>query len=66
MQHATALTFFDAAQNARIVRAAEQYYRIMYRGSTESWNLRDRHMFETLQYADAAPRARREGRRVGA
>lgn len=40
---------FDAAQNARIVRAAEQYYRIMYRGSRESWNLRDRHMFETLQ-----------------
>ncbi|MDH2399270.1 erythromycin esterase family protein [Bradyrhizobium sp. SSUT18] len=42
--------FFNAAQNARIVRAAEQYYRIMYRGSTESWNLRDRHMFDTLQY----------------
>ncbi len=42
-------TFFDAAQNARIVRAAEQYYRIMYQGSRESWNLRDRHMFETLQ-----------------
>lgn len=41
--------FFDAAQNARIVRAAEQYYRIMYRGSNESWNLRDRHMFETLE-----------------
>ena len=41
--------FFDAAQNARIVRAAEQYYRIMYRGSRESWNLRDWHMFETLQ-----------------
>ncbi|MGQ7794183.1 erythromycin esterase family protein [Faunimonas sp. B44] len=41
--------FFDAAQNARIVRAAEQYYRIMYRGSSESWNLRDRHMFETLR-----------------
>ncbi len=41
--------FFDATQNARIVRAAEQYYRTMYRGSTESWNLRDRHMFETLQ-----------------
>ena len=40
--------FFDAVQNARIVRAAEQYYRIMYRGSTESWNLRDRHMFDTL------------------
>jgi erythromycin esterase-like protein len=41
--------FFDAAQNARIVRAAEQYCRIMYRGSRESWNLRDRHMFDTLQ-----------------
>lgn len=41
-------TFFDAEQNARIVRSAEQYYRIMYRGSAESWNLRDRHMFETL------------------
>ena len=41
--------FFDAAQNARIIRAAEEYYRTMYRGSVESWNLRDRHMFETLQ-----------------
>jgi erythromycin esterase-like protein len=41
--------FFDAEQNARIVRAAEQYYRIMYEGSRESWNLRDRHMFDTLQ-----------------
>lgn len=42
--------FLSAAQNARIVRAAEQYYRIMYHGSTESWNLRDRHMFDTLQH----------------
>lgn len=41
--------FFDAIQNARVIRAAERYYRIMYRGSAESWNLRDRHMFETLQ-----------------
>lgn len=41
--------FFDAEQNARIVRAAEQYYRLMYRGAVESWNLRDRHMFDTLQ-----------------
>lgn len=42
--------FFDAAQNARIIRAAEKYYRIMYHGSRDSWNLRDRHMFDTLQY----------------
>jgi len=41
--------YFDAEQNARIVRAAEQYYRAMYRGSAASWNLRDRHMFDTLQ-----------------
>jgi erythromycin esterase-like protein len=41
--------FLDAEQNARIVRAAEQYYRAMYRGSAASWNLRDRHMFDTLQ-----------------
>ncbi|WP_346797265.1 erythromycin esterase family protein [Halomonas sp. Bachu 37] len=41
--------YFDATQNARVIRAAEQYYRLMYRGSTESWNLRDRHMFDTLQ-----------------
>lgn len=42
-------SFFDAQQNARIVRAAEQYYRVMYRSSVDSWNLRDRHMFETLK-----------------
>ncbi|WP_011582840.1 MULTISPECIES: erythromycin esterase family protein [Chelativorans] len=41
--------FFDASQNARIVRAAEHYYRIMYLGSIDSWNLRDRHMFDTLK-----------------
>lgn len=41
--------FFDAEINARIVRDAERYYRSMYEGSTASWNVRDRHMFETLQ-----------------
>ncbi len=40
---------FDAAQNARLVAAAERYYRIMYYGGAESWNLRDTHMFETLE-----------------
>jgi len=40
--------FFDAAQNARVVASAEQYYRAMYYGSAASWNLRDRHMFDTL------------------
>lgn len=41
--------FVDAVQNARIVANAERYYRAMYYGSAESWNLRDRHMFDTLQ-----------------
>jgi erythromycin esterase-like protein len=42
--------FLDAVQNARLVAAAERYYRIMYQGGAESWNLRDRHMFETLEH----------------
>jgi protein-L-isoaspartate(D-aspartate) O-methyltransferase len=42
-------SFLDAEQNARLVAAAERYYRVMYYGSAESWNLRDRHMFETLE-----------------
>ncbi|MFO8175933.1 MAG: protein-L-isoaspartate(D-aspartate) O-methyltransferase [Longimicrobiales bacterium] len=41
--------FFDAAQNARLVQNAEEYYRTMYRGARSSWNLRDQHMFDTLQ-----------------
>ncbi|TWB13602.1 protein-L-isoaspartate(D-aspartate) O-methyltransferase [Rhizobium sp. ERR 1071] len=41
--------FLDAAQNARLIASAERYYRIMYYGGAESWNLRDTHMFETLQ-----------------
>ena len=43
-------SFLDAAQNARLIRSAEQYYRAMYYGGAESWNLRDSHMFETLEY----------------
>jgi protein-L-isoaspartate(D-aspartate) O-methyltransferase len=41
--------FFDAAQNARVVANAERYYCAMYYGSARSWNLRDSHMFDTLQ-----------------
>lgn len=40
--------WLDAAANAKLVKDAEAYYRIMYQGSAESWNVRDRHMFETL------------------
>jgi erythromycin esterase-like protein len=40
--------FFFAEQNARLVKNAEQYYRAMFHGRVDSWNLRDSHMAETL------------------
>ncbi|MGP1354954.1 erythromycin esterase family protein [Roseicyclus sp.] len=43
-------SFLDAAQNARLVASAERYYRVMYYGGAESWNLRETHMFETLEH----------------
>ena len=55
--------YFVAEQNARVIRDAEAYYRAMYRGGTESWNLRDRHMMATLEavldYAEKTGRPRR-------
>jgi erythromycin esterase-like protein len=39
---------FDAEQNARVVKNAEEYYRSMFRGRQSSWNLRDTHMAETV------------------
>ena len=39
---------FNTEQNARVVANAENYYRTMMRGDAESWNVRDRHMTETL------------------
>src|SRR5207248_10289369 len=53
--------FFSAEQNARLVRNAEEYYRSMFRGRVSTWNLRDRHMAETL-HALAAHLDRRFGR----
>jgi erythromycin esterase-like protein len=41
--------YFFAEQNARLIKNAEQYYRSMFRGRVSSWNLRDRHMVETLE-----------------
>jgi erythromycin esterase-like protein/predicted phosphoribosyltransferase len=40
--------YFVAEQNARLVKNAEAYYRAMFRSRDESWNLRDRHMTDTL------------------
>ena len=41
--------FFFAEQNARLVRNAEEYYRTMFSGRADSWNLRDSHMVATLR-----------------
>lgn len=39
---------FDAEQNAHVVQGAEEYYRSLVTGHADSWNLRDRHMMDTL------------------
>lgn len=39
---------FNARQNARVVKNAENYYRAMLSGDAETWNIRDRHMLEVL------------------
>jgi len=45
--------FFSAEQNARLVTNAEEYYRGMFQGRVNTWNLRDRHMAETLHALSA-------------
>jgi erythromycin esterase-like protein len=40
---------FYVEQNARLVKNAENYYRSMFDETVSSWNLRDRHMVETLE-----------------
>jgi erythromycin esterase-like protein len=41
--------YFVAEQNARLIRNAEEYYRSMFGGRVESWNVRDTHMMEMLE-----------------
>lgn len=40
---------FNTGQNALIAVNAERYYRTMAGFNNESWNIRDRHMMETLE-----------------
>jgi erythromycin esterase-like protein len=40
---------FSAEQNARAAAGAEAYYRSTVGGGPQSWNIRDRHMVETLE-----------------
>jgi hypothetical protein len=39
---------FCAEQNARVVAGVEECYRAMFEAPSSSWNLRDRHMADTL------------------
>ncbi|MEO8621487.1 MAG: erythromycin esterase family protein [bacterium] len=41
-------SLFFAEQNANVVANAERYYRAMFGSRASSWNLRDRHMADTL------------------
>ncbi|CAG7923805.1 unnamed protein product [Penicillium olsonii] len=41
--------YHSGEQNAHLVRDAEKYYKAMYYSSVSSWNMRDIHMFETLE-----------------
>jgi erythromycin esterase-like protein len=52
---------FSVLQNARVVRNAEEYYRTMYRGGVSGWNLRDKHMADSMD-ALAEHLTRRNGR----
>jgi erythromycin esterase-like protein/predicted phosphoribosyltransferase len=40
---------FYAEQNAIVAQNAERYYRTMFGGQVASWNLRDRHMVDTVE-----------------
>jgi len=48
---------FYAEQNARLAVDAERYYRSMFLGSEDSWNLRDTHMADTIDALAAHQRA---------
>ena len=41
---------FDLQQNGRVIRNAESYYRALVHADEMSWNVRDRHMLETLEH----------------
>jgi erythromycin esterase-like protein len=48
LRHGGDSAAFDAVQNAEVVAGAAEYYRAMVRGDRSSWNVRDRHMADTV------------------
>ena len=56
---------FYAERNAKTTIAAAEYYRSIFNGRTSSWNLRDRHMVDTLDaLAEHLGRQRGEAARI--
>ncbi|MBW8782346.1 MAG: erythromycin esterase family protein [Verrucomicrobia bacterium] len=56
--------FFYAEQNARLAQNAERYYRTMFQGQVASWNVRDRHMAETLEALREHLRSRGQAEKI--
>ena len=56
--------YFYAEQNARVAKDAEEYYRTMIDRRVSSWNLRDRHMFETLEELATHLARHRDGTKI--
>lgn len=56
--------YFYAEQNARVAKDAEEYYRTMIDQRVSSWNLRDRHMFETLEELATHLARHRDGTKI--
>jgi erythromycin esterase-like protein len=56
--------YFYAEQNARVAKAAEEYYRTMIDRRVSSWNLRDGHMFETLEALGTHLERHRETKKI--
>ena len=52
----------DARQNAEVMVGAERYYRAMIGTNANSWNIRDRHMTDTLDRLFAHHDARHDAR----
>lgn len=44
--------FLNLEQNARVIIGAESYYRNLFNPGVSTWNIRDKHMFETLKSID--------------
>lgn len=49
LKRSQAHELFNIQQNARIIKNAEYYFSSIIHGTEDSWNIRDRHMLETLE-----------------